>query len=134
MVLKKSLPDQFTIFAFIWSAATISHQFYYGLIFSSNLDSLLTLLAFITILQPFRYKLFLIQVFVQVVTIFNQLPYVFNHWFLSFDNAREKIEIWRRDYNEFRPHSALDNMTPEEYVKKHLKKTEISNLRGTAFV
>jgi hypothetical protein len=28
---------------------------------------------------------------------------------------------------------ALDNMTPEEYVKKHLKKPEISNLRGTAF-
>jgi hypothetical protein len=27
---------------------------------------------------------------------------------------------------------ALDNMTPEEYVKKHLKKPEISNLRGTA--
>ena len=27
----------------------------------------------------------------------------------------------------FRPHSALDNMTPEEYVKKHLKKPEISN-------
>jgi len=55
------------------------------------------------------------------------------HWFLSLDDAREKIETWRRDYNGFRPHSALDNMTPEEYVKKHLKKPEISNLRGTAF-
>jgi putative transposase len=47
--------------------------------------------------------------------------------------VREKIETWRRDYNEFRPHSALDNMTPEEYVKKHLKTPEISSLRGTAF-
>ena len=47
--------------------------------------------------------------------------------------AKEKIETWRRDYNEFRPHSALDNMTPEEYAKKHLKKPEISNLPGTAF-
>ena len=55
------------------------------------------------------------------------------HWFLSLDDAREKIETWRRDYNEFRPHSALDNMTPEEYVKKHLKTPEISNLRGTAY-
>jgi len=54
------------------------------------------------------------------------------HWFLSLDDAREKIETWRRDYNEFRPHSALDNMTPEEYVKKYLKTPEISNLRGTA--
>jgi putative transposase len=52
---------------------------------------------------------------------------------LSLDDAREKIETWRRDYNEFRPHSALDNMTPEEYAKKHLKKPEISNLPGTAF-
>ena len=55
------------------------------------------------------------------------------HWFLSLEDAREKIETWRRDYNEFRPHSALDNITPEEYAKKHLKKSEISNLRGTAF-
>jgi len=55
------------------------------------------------------------------------------HWFLSLDDAREKIETWRRDYNEFRPHSALDNMTPEEYAKKHLKTSEISNLCGTAF-
>ena len=54
------------------------------------------------------------------------------HWFLLLDDAREKIETWRRDYNEFRPHSALDNMTPKEYAKKH-KKPEISNLRGTAF-
>jgi len=54
------------------------------------------------------------------------------HWFLSLDDARKKIETWRRDYNGFRPHSALDNMTPEEYVKKHLKKPEISNLRDIA--
>jgi hypothetical protein len=32
-----------------------------------------------------------------------------------------------------KPHWVLDNMTPEEYEKKHLKKSEISNLRGTAF-
>ncbi|HSG31892.1 MAG TPA: integrase core domain-containing protein, partial [Thermodesulfobacteriota bacterium] len=43
------------------------------------------------------------------------------------------IETWRRDYNEYRPHSALDNMTPEEYVKQHIKKPEISNYPGTAF-
>jgi len=55
------------------------------------------------------------------------------HWFLSLEEAREKIETLRRNYNEFMPNSALDNMTPEEYVKKHLKKPEISNLRGTAF-
>ena len=49
------------------------------------------------------------------------------HWFLSLDDAREKIEAWRRDYNEFRPHSSLGSMTPVEFVKKHLKKPEFSN-------
>ncbi len=49
------------------------------------------------------------------------------HWFLSLEDAQEKIEAWRRDYNDFRPHSALDNMTPTEFVKKHLKKPEFSN-------
>ena len=41
------------------------------------------------------------------------------HWFLSLDDARKKIELWRRDYNDFRPHSSLDNMTPSEYKKNH---------------
>ena len=35
------------------------------------------------------------------------------NWFLSLDDAREKIEEWRRDYNDWRPHSSLDNLTPE---------------------
>jgi putative transposase len=38
------------------------------------------------------------------------------HWFLSLDDARAKVEAWRRDYNEERPHSALGNATPEEYA------------------
>ena len=29
------------------------------------------------------------------------------NWFLSLQEAREKIEAWRRDYNQARPHSAL---------------------------
>ncbi|NIM96807.1 MAG: IS3 family transposase [candidate division Zixibacteria bacterium] len=38
------------------------------------------------------------------------------HWFLSLEDAREKIEVWRRDYNETRPHSSLGNVSPEEYA------------------
>jgi len=34
------------------------------------------------------------------------------HWFLSLDDARQKTEEWRRDYNEVRPHSAIGNKTP----------------------
>ena len=33
------------------------------------------------------------------------------HWFLSLEDAREKIEQWRGEYNGFRPHSSLDGMT-----------------------
>ena len=36
------------------------------------------------------------------------------NWFLSLLDAREKIETWRKEYNEFRPHSSLENLTPNE--------------------
>lgn len=38
------------------------------------------------------------------------------HWFLSLEDARAKIEGWRLDYNDFRPHSSLGNMTPAAYA------------------
>ena len=34
------------------------------------------------------------------------------NWFLSLDEARQKCEAWRRDYNEVQPHSAIDNQAP----------------------
>jgi putative transposase len=34
------------------------------------------------------------------------------HWFLDLDDARMKIESWRRDYNNVRPHSAIGETTP----------------------
>ena len=34
------------------------------------------------------------------------------HWFMSLDDARQKMEEWRRDYNEVRPHSAIGNKPP----------------------
>jgi putative transposase len=34
------------------------------------------------------------------------------HWFLSLDDARRKLEDWRREYNEVRPHSAIGNNAP----------------------
>lgn len=38
------------------------------------------------------------------------------HWFLSLDDARAKIEAWRTDFNESRPHTSLGFMTPAEYA------------------
>ncbi len=31
------------------------------------------------------------------------------HWFPTLDDARRKMEHWRRDYNEVRPHSGIGN-------------------------
>jgi putative transposase len=36
------------------------------------------------------------------------------NWFRSLDEARQKCEAWRRDYNEVRPHSAIGNKAPTE--------------------
>lgn len=36
------------------------------------------------------------------------------HWFLSLDDARAKIEAWRRHYNEGRPHTSLGYKTPAD--------------------
>lgn len=44
------------------------------------------------------------------------------HWFTSLKDAQEKIEIWRRDYNSHRPHSSLNNLTPEEFIKWYSRK------------
>jgi putative transposase len=40
------------------------------------------------------------------------------HWFLSLDDAKSKIEAWRRYYNETRPHSALQWATPAEFARQ----------------
>lgn len=38
------------------------------------------------------------------------------HWFLNVSDAQRKCDIWRRDYNEVRPHSAIGNKTPAELI------------------
>ena len=38
------------------------------------------------------------------------------HWFLSLEDAREKVERWRIDYIQERPHSALGNETPQKFA------------------
>jgi putative transposase len=38
------------------------------------------------------------------------------HWFETIGEAKRLIEAWRIDYNESRPHMALGNKTPAEYI------------------
>jgi putative transposase len=39
------------------------------------------------------------------------------NWFTSLSDARRKIESWRQDYNQERPHSSLHYMPPVEFAK-----------------
>jgi putative transposase len=40
------------------------------------------------------------------------------HQFASLEDARSRIEAWRRDYNQRRPHSSLGHLTPNEFVRQ----------------
>jgi putative transposase len=40
------------------------------------------------------------------------------HWFESVEDAKEKIDAWRWDCNEQRPHRSLKGLTPREYAVK----------------
>ena len=40
------------------------------------------------------------------------------HWFETMEDAKAIIECWRRDYNETRPHMALNDVAPEEYARQ----------------
>ena len=39
------------------------------------------------------------------------------NWFMNLKHARNIIEDWRKDYNEVRPHSSLNDRTPKEYAR-----------------
>lgn len=40
------------------------------------------------------------------------------HWFMDLDDAVEKIEDWRCEYNEVRPHSAIGDRAPMSLIQK----------------
>src|SRR5262252_719912 len=39
------------------------------------------------------------------------------NWFTSLSDARRKIESWRQDYNQQRPHSSLNYLSPIEFAR-----------------
>jgi putative transposase len=41
------------------------------------------------------------------------------NWFLSLEDAKEKIRLFKEEYNGFRPHSAWSGLTPNEVVQQH---------------
>lgn len=49
------------------------------------------------------------------------------HHFLDLEEARKTIEEWRMSYNDFRPHSSLDGMTPEAFAVQWQDKNNNQN-------
>ncbi len=47
-------------------------------------------------------------------------------WFLSLADARSRMEAWRKEYNQERPHTALKNLTPNEYARKAQKSAGVA--------
>ena len=41
--------------------------------------------------------------------------------FLNLADAQSKIERWKRDYNQQRPHSALADRTPDEFARETMQ-------------
>jgi putative transposase len=46
------------------------------------------------------------------------------HWFMSLPDAREKIEVWRREYNRSRPHGSLGYRSPVEFAESAAARQE----------
>jgi putative transposase len=67
-------------------------------------------------------------------------------WFRNLWEGREKVETWRREYNQTRPHSSLGYQTPEAFAASSappaspptlagiLKTEENASLSSTNFV
>lgn len=47
-------------------------------------------------------------------------------WFLSMQDARDRIEEWRLTYNHDRPHMALGGLTPASYAKHDQTAREVA--------
>lgn len=50
------------------------------------------------------------------------------HIFTSLADAQEKIELWRQDYNQARPHSSLGWLSPAAYREKNINQYPEPNL------
>ena len=41
-----------------------------------------------------------------------------SHWFLDLQDARRRLETWRREYNERRPQRSLGKVPPAEFARR----------------
>lgn len=43
------------------------------------------------------------------------------NWFASLDDARRKTELWRKDYNDHGPQTALGGLSPAAFARRQLR-------------
>ncbi len=52
------------------------------------------------------------NVFIEAFNSRFRLECLNQHWFLDLQDATMKINAWRQDYNQVRPHGSIDNRVP----------------------
>jgi len=50
------------------------------------------------------------------------------HWYTTLAEAKHLIKLWRREYNESRPHRALGEKTPSEFARRFAAQCELRGL------
>src|SRR5260370_2047151 len=60
--------------------------------------------------------------------------YLDTNWFQALAEAKQIIEAWRREYNESRPHRALANRTPEEFVSQVAVNRDLAETKTSRFL
>ena len=48
--------------------------------------------------------------------------------FKNIEHAQKEIEKWRQEYNNWRPHRSLGNITPREFARRKLQQREMKVL------
>jgi putative transposase len=56
------------------------------------------------------------------------------NWFQNLTEAKQIIEAWRREYNESRPHGALADRTPEEFVSQVAASRDLAETKTSRFL
>ena len=51
------------------------------------------------------------------------------HRFTTLAEAKQLIELWRREYNDSRPHRALGEQTPNEFASQFAAQRELTGLQ-----
>jgi putative transposase len=56
------------------------------------------------------------------------------HWFLSLTDAQHTLDVWRDDYNHYRPHGSLGQQTPVQFPGSGRPSTRTGSARRVAEV